>query len=101
MDVGWVTSARFDAAKVFRDYDGRVHDIHLKDKKVNNTDRGDVATDTKIGEGDANYEGLFAELEKVKWDGVLAIETDSGAFAGNPTEFVAEAKVFVDKAFPR
>lgn len=99
MDVGWVTSARFDAAKVFRDYEGRVYDIHLKDKKVNNTPNGDVATDTKIGEGDANYNGLFAELKKANWDGVLAIETDSGAFAGSPDGFVAAAKEFVAKGF--
>ena len=99
MDVGWVTSARFDVAKVFRDYDGRVYDIHLKDKKVNNTPNGDVATDTKIGEGDANYKGLVAELKKVKWDGVLAIETDSSTFAGNPVEFVVGASQFVEKAF--
>lgn len=99
MDVGWVTSARFDVAKVFREYDGRVYDIHLKDKKVNSTPNGDVATDTKIGEGDANYKGLVAELKQVKWDGVLAIETDSNSFAGNPAEFVAGAKQFVEKAF--
>ncbi len=99
MDVGWITSARFDAAKVFAAYDGRVYDIHLKDKKVNNTPNGDVATDTKIGEGDANYQGLIAELKKAKWDGVMAIETDSNAFAGNPAEFVDAAKLFFTKAF--
>lgn len=99
MDVGWVTSARFDAAKVFTGYEGRVYDIHLKDKKVNNTPTGDVATDTKIGEGDSNYKGLVAELKKVKWEGVLAIETDSNTFAGDPAEFVDGAKQFVAKAF--
>ena len=31
MDVGWVTSAGFDAAKVYREYNGRVFDLHLKD----------------------------------------------------------------------
>jgi len=101
MDVGWVTSARFDAAKIFRDYAGRVYDIHLKDKKVNNTPQGDVATDTEIGKGDANYPGLFKALEESGWDGVLAIETDSGAFAGNPNDFVRQAKEFVDAAFPK
>src|SRR4051812_31662263 len=37
MDTGWLASARLDPAKVFKEYDGRVFDIHLKDKKVNNT----------------------------------------------------------------
>lgn len=99
LDVGWITSARFDAAKVFGEYEGRVYDIHLKDKKVNNTPSGDVATDTEIGKGDANYAGLFKALTESKWNGVLAIETDSGTFAGNPNEFVAQAKVFVDATF--
>lgn len=97
MDVGWIASARFDAAEVFRDYNGRVFDIHLKDKKVNNTDNGDVATDTMVGEGDANYAGLFEELRKSEWEGVLAIETDGAGFAGNPQPFVAGALEFVKK----
>jgi sugar phosphate isomerase/epimerase len=99
MDVGWVTSARLDAAKVFKAYEGRVYDIHLKDKKVNNTPGGDVATDTEIGRGDANYKGLFRELATANWQGVLAIETDSRAFAGDPKDFVKEAKTFVDGSF--
>lgn len=99
LDVGWIASTRLDAAKVFRDYEGRVYDIHLKDKKVNNTEKGDVATDTEIGKGDVNYKGLFTELKKVNWPGVMAIETDSGAFAGAPDPFVAGAIKFVDEAF--
>lgn len=99
LDVGWIASTRLDVAKVFRDYEGRVHDIHLKDKKVNNTEKGDVATDTEIGKGDVNFKGLFAELKKVKWPGVMAIETDSGTFAGAPDPFVVGAIKFVDEAF--
>ena len=34
LDVGWITAAGFDAAKVYKEYEGRVYDIHLKDKKV-------------------------------------------------------------------
>ena len=101
LDVGWLTSARFDAAKVFKEYDGRVFDIHLKDKKVNNTPTGDVATDTKIGEGDTNFIGLFDVLKQAQWNGVMAIETDSGTFAGAPAEFVVSAKQVFEKAFPK
>ena len=99
LDAGWVASTRLDVAKVFRDYEGRVYDIHLKDKKVNNTEKGDVATDTEIGKGDVNFKGLFAELKKVNWPGVMSIETDSGTFAGAPDPFVAGAIKFVDEAF--
>ena len=93
LDVGWVTSARFDAGKVFKDYKGRVFDIHLKDKKVNNTPNGDVATPAAIGEGDCNYKGLFAALREADYDGVLAIETDANL--KDPKDFVLGAKKFV------
>lgn len=96
MDVGWVTAADFDAAAVFRDYGAdRVFDMHFKDKVTEKAADGKIiATDTEIGKGKANYEGLFAEIEKSKWSGVLAIETDSKAFAEDPNRLVSEAKAF-------
>jgi len=96
MDVGWVTGAGFDAAKVYREYNGRVFDLHLKDKRVEKTQGDDVSFDTHIGEGQANYKGLFAELHQSGYTGRLAIETDSGDFAKNPNDFVAKAKAFVE-----
>lgn len=89
LDSGWITSARFDAAKVYRDYEGRVFDIHLKDKKVHSTANGDVATDTFIGDGDTNLPGLFKALKESKYQGVLAIETDNNL--KDPTEHVEKA----------
>src|SRR5436305_12071952 len=77
LDVGHVTGAGFDAAKVFHDYDGRVYDIHLKDKKIETANGKQVINDVMIGTGQANYKELFKELHKAKWDGVLAIETDN------------------------
>jgi L-ribulose-5-phosphate 3-epimerase len=95
LDVGWVTAAGFDAAAVFRDYGDRVYDLHFKDKTVTTAADGKkVATDTEIGKGQANYAGLFAEIKKSKWSGVMAIETDSAAFARDPNVLVAEAKKF-------
>ena len=96
LDVGWITSAHFDAAQVFNDYKGRVFDIHLKDKKVQKTAKGDdVANDTHVGQGDANYAGLFKALRAQGYTGRLAIETDSQEFARQPDEFVRKAKEFV------
>lgn len=93
LDVGWITSARLDAAKIFKKYDGRVFDIHFKDKKVQSTENGDVATPAEIGKGDANYKGLFEALREANWSGVMAIETDNNL--SNPNDFVAGAiKVF-------
>ncbi|MSR66456.1 MAG: sugar phosphate isomerase/epimerase [Pedosphaera sp.] len=98
MDVGHLTGAGFDAAKAFVDYDGRVYDIHLKDKKIEKTDDGkSVILDVMVGTGGANYKGLFAELKKAKWDGVLAIETDNGTYAKEPAAFVLGAIEYVKK----
>ena len=87
LDVGWITAAGFDAAKVFREYEGRVFDIHLKDKKVEPGVGEPVAADTHIGQGNANLTGLFAELKKANWQGTLSLETDSQVFAQNPADF--------------
>ena len=96
MDVGHITGAGFDAGKAFRDYDGRVYDIHLKDKKTEKTADGKtVILDVMAGTGDANYKGLLAEMKKAKWDGVMAIETDNATFAKEPTEFVTGAVKFI------
>ncbi len=95
LDVGWVTAAGFDAAEVFRSYGDRVYDMHFKDKVVETAADGKkTPVDTEIGKGKANYAGLFAEIKKTKWSGVLAIETDSKAFAEDPNRLVAEAKTF-------
>ncbi|MES2694556.1 MAG: sugar phosphate isomerase/epimerase [Verrucomicrobiota bacterium] len=102
MDVGWITAAGFDAAQTFREYGDRVYDMHFKDKVVEKGADGKpavangkiVATDTEIGKGQSNYAGLFAAIKETKWNGVLAIETDSKAFAEDPNRLVAEAKTF-------
>jgi len=100
LDVGHVTGAGFDAAKVFSQYDGRVFDIHLKDKKVETVNGKQVINDVMIGTGQANYKGLFAELVKSNWQGILAIETDNGDFAKSPDEYVTGAVQFVKSAKP-
>ena len=95
MDAGWITSTGMDPTKVFKDYNGRVFDIHLKDKRVEKTQGEDVAFDTHIGEGQGRLASLLEELRRVNWPGVLAIETDSNEFARNPDEFVTRARAFV------
>ena len=95
LDVGWVTAAGFDAAVVFRDYGDRVYDMHFKDKIVETgADGKKTPVDTEIGKGKANYAGLFAEIKKSKWSGVMAIETDHKGFAEDPNRLVAEAKAY-------
>ena len=81
---------------MFKDYNGRVFDLHLKDKRVEKMKEGDdVSFDTHIGEGQANLKGLFKVLKESGYNGKLAIETDSNDFAKAPDDFVAKAKQFV------
>lgn len=92
LDVGWVTAAGFDAAQVFQNYGDRVFDIHFKDKTLTTIDGKQLFVDTEIGRGDTNFQGLFAEISKSGWSGVMAIETDSKDFANDPRQFVSKAK---------
>jgi sugar phosphate isomerase/epimerase len=95
LDVGWVTAAGFDAAAVFKEYGDRVYDMHFKDKVIETSADGKkTPVDTEIGKGKSNYAGLFAEIKKSKWSGVMAIETDHKGFAEDPNRLVAEAKTF-------
>lgn len=98
LDTGWITAAGFSAAKVFKDYEGRVFDIHLKDKKVEPSVGDPISTDTFIGQGNATFSALFAELKKADWKGVMAIETDSPIYAQNPEDFVKEAKKYFESS---
>lgn len=97
LDIGHVTGAGYDVAEVFRRYGAdRVYDLHLKDKRVEKAADGkDVIIDVEIGAGAANYTGLFSELKKAHWDGVMAIETDNPVFAQAPGRFVDGAVKFV------
>jgi sugar phosphate isomerase/epimerase len=94
LDIGWITAAGFDAAKVFREYEGRVFDMHMKDKKVDTSGEKPVVLDVEIGTGQANYAELFKEIAKAKWTGVMAIETDNASFAADPNRLVREASTF-------
>ena len=97
LDAGWITAAGFDAARVYKDYKGRVFDIHLKDKKVEAALGEPVSTDTHIGQGNANLKGLISELKREGWKGVMALETDSPIFAQKPAEFVDIGKKYFEE----
>jgi sugar phosphate isomerase/epimerase len=98
LDIGWVTAAGFDAAKVFKEYGAeRVFDMHFKDKKIEAHGDEKVVIDTEPGRGDANYKDLFAAMKQTGWSGVMAIETDSKAFAEDPNPLVdASARFFAE-----
>ena len=89
LDAGWVASGRFNPAHVFQDYDGRVFDIHLKDKKVSPSENGDVAVDTFVGDGDAKLDQLIKVAADAGYDGVFALESDAGY--SDPREHIVKA----------
>ena len=95
MDAGWIASGRMDPSKVFKEYEGRVYDIHLKDKDVTSSERGDTWKDTFLGEGDAKLPELLTTLHDADYDGVIAIETDNNL--KDPTEHTLKAIEFVKK----
>jgi sugar phosphate isomerase/epimerase len=94
LDIGWVTAAGFDAAEIFKSYGDRIYDMHFKDKKAEKSDGKTVWIDTDIGVGEANFGELFAAIKQTKWSGVMAIETDSKAFAEDPNPLVTGAANF-------
>ncbi len=98
LDVGWVTASGFDAAKVFKEYQGRVFDMHLKDKKRANLDGKEVIQDVAIGTGETDIKGLLQELKAESWPGVLALETDQDL--KDPTEYVLQAMKFFKEDQP-
>jgi len=89
LDAGWIASARFNPAHIFQDYQGRVFDIHLKDKKVSASENGDVAVDTFVGQGDAKLDQLLKVASEAGYDGVYALESDAGY--SDPTEHIVKA----------
>ena len=95
MDAGWIASGRMNPSKVFKDYEGRVYDIHLKDKDVTSGENGDTWKDTFLGDGDAKLGELLTTLHDADYDGVIAIETDNNL--KDPTEHTVKAIDFVKK----
>ena len=95
LDTGWVASGRYDVIRTFEEYEGRVFDVHLKDKKVISTPRGDDSHDTFIGEGDANLRPFLKALEEAHYNGVVAVETDNDL--KDPTEHMVKALKFIEE----
>jgi len=98
LDVGWLATGRFDVAQVYDEYEGRVFDIHFKDKLVSGGVDGDTVTPAQIGEGSVDFESLFRSLKQSAYGGVLAIETD-GNFK-NRSAFVKRAKKYFETNYP-
>jgi sugar phosphate isomerase/epimerase len=70
-DTGhWVRSG-LDPVACLKAYQGRIHDVHLKDalEKGNTSSR-----DVPLGQGAANYAAVLAELKRQGYTGAMTIE---------------------------
>lgn len=118
LDLGWITAAGFDAAEILHLYGDRVYDIHLKDKRAQRSEvqqvqreddpnhvlgiavtEGVTWRDAIPGSGDVNWKGVFAEIRRSRWSGVMALETDSAEFASDPNQFVSNGIEFFQRQF--
>ncbi|MFK7965741.1 MAG: sugar phosphate isomerase/epimerase family protein [Burkholderiaceae bacterium] len=99
LDVGWLATGRFDVAEVYREYEGRVFDIHFKDKVVTGSLDGDRATPAMIGAGSVDFRSLFDALRHAEYGGVLAIETDGDW--PDRSAFVKRGQKLFQANFPR
>lgn len=70
LDIGWSAVGGADPAALMAENPGRFHMLHVRDLKVETAADGTVsAVHTAIGEGDMDWEAIFAQSESagVQW----------------------------------
>lgn len=89
-DLGHWTRSGLDATESLRKLEGRIIEIHMKD--VNKTDKTGHAV--IWGEGIINWDSVFAELRRQKFDGPFVIEHEHNW--DNPVPDVRKSLTFFD-----
>jgi sugar phosphate isomerase/epimerase len=79
LDIGHFTAANFDALKFLDGHHGRIHALHIKDRKR------DQGAGVPFGQGDAPIVAVLQRLRDRKWDIPAHIEFDY-----RPADVVAE-----------
>jgi len=73
-DIGHWPRSGLDPVECLKKLEGHIYGVHLKDiKTFDNVD----AEDTIVGRGVIDYPGVFAELKRQKFKGMLSIEHES------------------------
>jgi hexulose-6-phosphate isomerase len=67
-DLGNSASLGFDSAEEFMAYGSRIINVHVKDRKLN-------GITVPLGEGDADFLGIFRLLQKENYEGNLILQT--------------------------
>ncbi len=80
-DVGHWSRNGLNPVDCLKKLEGHVFGVHLKDvKEFNNTD----AKDTAVGKGINDFPGIFAELKRQGFSGMLSIEQESNWYNNVP-----------------
>ncbi|HXB43355.1 MAG TPA: sugar phosphate isomerase/epimerase [Puia sp.] len=92
-DVGHWSRNGLNPVDCLKKLEGHVYGVHLKDiKEFNNTD----AKDTTVGNGINDFPGIFAELKRQGFTGMLSIEQESNWY-NNVPDVINTRKYFTEQ----
>jgi len=91
-DTGHWTRSGLDPVACLKTYEGRIHNVHLKDalEKGNTKSR-----DVPLGEGAGNYAAVLAELKRQTYRGVMTVEYEHDS--PQLVDDVSKCAAFVEK----
>ncbi|WP_295129093.1 sugar phosphate isomerase/epimerase [uncultured Chitinophaga sp.] len=88
IDIGHAMRAGEEPGKAIREYKDKIFDLHIKDVTVGSKD----GKATEIGRGVIDFAGLIKSLEKIKYQGICAIEYEKDM--SDPLPGIAESAGF-------
>ena len=87
-DIGNSSSLGFNPKEEFNAYGSRIINVHVKDRKLN-------GATVPLGEGDADFLGIFRLLQKENYEGNLILQT-ARSKEGKDTEVLVRYKNLVE-----
>ena len=87
-DIGNSSSFGFNPKEEFNAYGSRIINVHVKDRKLN-------GATVPLGEGDADFLGIFRLLQKENYEGNLILQT-ARSKEGKDTEVLVRYKNLVE-----
>jgi len=88
-DIGNSSNLGFNPTEEFKAYGSRIINVHVKDRKLN-------GTTVPLGEGDADFIGIFRLLHEENYQGNLILQT-ARSKEGKDTEVLVKYKKLVEQ----
>jgi len=88
-DIGNSSNLGFNPTEEFKAYGSRIINVHVKDRKLN-------GTTVPLGEGDADFIGIFSLLHEENYQGNLILQT-ARSKEGKDTEVLVKYKRLVEQ----